>query len=1729
MKRNLHKIVSLLVVFLLSVTVAFGANISSGTKLYLTPNDNWKQDGARFAAYFYNKTSTQWVSMTKTNDCPVVYEVAAPYNKNGKNVNYTNVIFCRMNPANATNDWPQKMNQTGDLVWDGTNSLFVLNKDSWDAGAWVKNAEYYVAGNGKNNAPWCDGLDWNNKGSKLDANGAVTFSSVKAGTYEFKVTNGTWDVTFGSGSIDANNSTKDDCRFKDLGEGNDGNVKFTVLEEADITIKFNCNITVTAKFAAPIEERYVLMGVGGDWTVGKEMQSNPSNPNELMLLGQPISKEKDAIKIVKKSPCGDDFFANVKIVSPVPYGFNNDGNIVLEDGTYDFFFDKTTNEIYIGGTLNNANVVYLDPKVEDGNDWEVNEARLAVYYFRTNDDYGWVSADKCGGLYYASVPAAYTKYDWVRIKKDGSNTWNDKWDQTYSITYDKNKPLTKLTKPSAEANHYDSYQTAYTGICGKNYENLDCTFPAVGDTVYVHINQFVENDLCNYVFDSFEQAFAVLKTRTEICSAKTVYYGSLKEDEITLNVPVVMLVHYGPEYYRGTEKVGMSGGHINNAPAIFFRNINPNGGKSLVVRTAEPKGNRSVLVHPVIRRSTNIVLDNLDIISDKDLRDNALDIDTGKGDETLEYTDGADKNFNIVPLPTIDSHITLKNCHVESYGRNGIHVVGIKGLLVENNEFYTKYDFTDASVSAEEKYDVVDWGGTIKFINCTDVKFIRNNSEGTLATSFFIQGCQRMLIMNNVFWNDNKVEVPGLNGKDRTVANVRLINYVDDPNIEKAKDFPVKNIGVFYNTFFIRSNDSQSATDSYVRFDFFRLGGYKQPVKENNVGNKYFDPKTIRFQYNNCYSYDDDIVGNNDDSSNKTTFYLQGIGIDNNWCQCFKYNNFWSQYDEKQGNSSSGFEIGKFCTGEDETYNLYLNVANQVCKTNPTNPSALVVVTDSLNIGTVISEDEDVSLQGASTFFNDRYNPDNGENAIRPKMSVDNSNEALSPYDKIYNEPGTINLYTSPIVGSQTTDVMVTSIKLTPKSDVNLSIVDKNDDPIADGRFSITNAKGEPITSVTTDNEGGLNNEPIYVTFVRPKDVASNIEYVTYEAFLRIVPTEKEDAHLVLRIPLRGHYKTKLEKIGGAWTLGAYQQRAAQPLDTIVWHGSSSTYWDDRSNWYRPDGKLVTCLDALTKNLTVIIPKKNSERFVTPPEGITQYPTLPAIKALDDFRDARTKKWNGEQVNAGSNTDETTTMVANKIYMEYGATLVGVEELNYNNTERYTEVEQEFIARRNTWLLAGAVVRPWLTDENGEPVVEAGKKQTRLACSRDYYRWHVPQVYMHQALIDEQTGDATWGVEFPDLDVDLPANRAYAIHIPNEYGAYYLPASSYNYTYGTNYDPTEPIRYTFTGRFYNESNLPSYDVVPSVPVMLSNTYPANIDAQELEDSKKGTVLIYSYNDKSFVSIEGITNPVIQAQHGFVYTSAGGTKLDIAKEWLLNTEVTHRSAEVEMPYARIEMRNKANKVASNVYIAIDPAKDDVPNFAVDAPKVFAAETYALADLYVMRYDAKWASVRVPYANQPIPLGVKARQTDKTYTFGLVGTNMAGQILLEDRKTETVTDLATETYAVSDLAVDKNGVCEGRFYLQFVPSQTEEDVPTNIEEAVIDDHQIAIYARHNNVTISTNLGNNLQTIIVSDMVGRHQVYKVSGRYVTLSLPVTAGVYTVRVVADNAVRTEKVYLCK
>ena len=95
--------------------------------LYLQPNANWNIDGARFAAYFFGNGET-WVDMTLVEGETNIYAVTVP-------AGFENVIFCRMNPGAAANNWNNKWNQTADLEvpTDGTN-LFTVKEETWDNG-----------------------------------------------------------------------------------------------------------------------------------------------------------------------------------------------------------------------------------------------------------------------------------------------------------------------------------------------------------------------------------------------------------------------------------------------------------------------------------------------------------------------------------------------------------------------------------------------------------------------------------------------------------------------------------------------------------------------------------------------------------------------------------------------------------------------------------------------------------------------------------------------------------------------------------------------------------------------------------------------------------------------------------------------------------------------------------------------------------------------------------------------------------------------------------------------------------------------------------------------------------------------------------------------------------------------------------------------------------------------------------------------------------------------------------------------------------------------------------------------------------------------------------------------------------------------------------------------------------------------------------------------------------
>ena len=128
--RNTRKILVALLVLMTILTslavVAIPASAEAATTLYLTPNANWKADGARFAAYFFGN-GEKWVSMTDS-DKDGIYEVAVP-------AGYPSVIFCRMNPNASANNWNNKWNQTSDLTvpTSGTNH-YTVKEGTWDKG-----------------------------------------------------------------------------------------------------------------------------------------------------------------------------------------------------------------------------------------------------------------------------------------------------------------------------------------------------------------------------------------------------------------------------------------------------------------------------------------------------------------------------------------------------------------------------------------------------------------------------------------------------------------------------------------------------------------------------------------------------------------------------------------------------------------------------------------------------------------------------------------------------------------------------------------------------------------------------------------------------------------------------------------------------------------------------------------------------------------------------------------------------------------------------------------------------------------------------------------------------------------------------------------------------------------------------------------------------------------------------------------------------------------------------------------------------------------------------------------------------------------------------------------------------------------------------------------------------------------------------------------------------------
>lgn len=95
----------------------------------------------------------------------------------------------------------------------------------------IPGTTYYIAGNGDAETDWCCGLSWNEKGCPMES-GYFT-RDLPAGTYEFKITDGTWNTSWGYSDVDAAQSTAGYTK------GTDNNVVFTLDKYSAVAVKFD--------------------------------------------------------------------------------------------------------------------------------------------------------------------------------------------------------------------------------------------------------------------------------------------------------------------------------------------------------------------------------------------------------------------------------------------------------------------------------------------------------------------------------------------------------------------------------------------------------------------------------------------------------------------------------------------------------------------------------------------------------------------------------------------------------------------------------------------------------------------------------------------------------------------------------------------------------------------------------------------------------------------------------------------------------------------------------------------------------------------------------------------------------------------------------------------------------------------------------------------------------------------------------------------------------------------------------------------------------------------------------------------------------------------------------------------------------------------------------------------------------------------------------------------------
>ncbi len=362
--------------------ITLNAVFIEATTLYLKPNADWLNDGARFAAYAFGN-GNEWFDMKEVG-CSGIYSCAIP-------AGYSQVIFGRMNPAKTENNFDN------DVRWGQTVDLSIPTDD--------KNLFTITTKS--------EGEKWNGEWA------SEPFDPL-AYTITLEGEGGTIEITHEGGTATENTTVAPNTI-----------ITVALYPHSGYTVG-TPKIKIGSNDAANLEvgEEYTICGpttITANWVETKYTVAVNSNNNTYGIVSPSsvqVGQYTPSQKITATPEAGYRFVnwtatEGVSINSPI---FESTTITASQAGTLTANFEKDP-------------TVYLKPSAV----WKSDNARFAVYWWADGYKNGWIDMTTvgCNDEYYtAELPAGVTYFKFVRLNPSGGHTFDDAdaWNQTIDLT-----------------------------------------------------------------------------------------------------------------------------------------------------------------------------------------------------------------------------------------------------------------------------------------------------------------------------------------------------------------------------------------------------------------------------------------------------------------------------------------------------------------------------------------------------------------------------------------------------------------------------------------------------------------------------------------------------------------------------------------------------------------------------------------------------------------------------------------------------------------------------------------------------------------------------------------------------------------------------------------------------------------------------------------------------------------------------------------------------------------------------------------------------------------------------------------------------------------------------------------------------------------------------------------------------------------------------------------------